>query len=237
MRSLRAWVLLLCTALLAAVLPGCARTGNTDLPAERVLFIGNSFTFFNGGVDQMLKGLAPNTEVESATHGGYTLAMHLNDPSTMATLRRGGWTRVVLQEQSSLPVLSYPDFFDAAKVMIAEVRKVHAAPMLLMTWARPDVVGVDTAALRSAYTTAGRDLTTMVVPAGTAFGASLAAHPGLVLNQSDGHPTREGTYLAGCVVYASLFGMSPVGNTFTGGLDADVVAVLQQAAAAATRHG
>lgn len=218
-----------------AVLGGCAPvTGNTALPRMRVLFIGNSFTYYNNGIDQVLRGLAPNTEVDAATKGGYRLVDHLGDPATMEKLRSGNWTAVVIQEQSQTPVWSYGDFTSAATAMIAEVRKTGARPLLLATWARPDSNGITTTALNSAFTKAGKRLGVPVIPAGNAFGASLAAHPEIALNQADGHPTAAGTYLAGCVVYSSLFSVSPVGDTFTGGLDAGVAAVLQQAAATAT---
>jgi hypothetical protein len=229
--------LLLCATVLAVLLSGCgAPTGNRQLPEERVLFIGNSFTFFNGGIDQVLRGLAPNTRVDSATAGGYTLQKHLSDANTMGKLRQGGWTRVVIQEQSQYPVVRFSGFLSSARRLATEARKRGATPLLLMTWARPDSKGVTTSALKAAFTRAGRSISAEVIPAGSAFSATLAAHPGFALNQNDGHPTREGTYLAGCVTYAIVFGASPVGNTFTGGLDPRVAATLQAEAAKATGH-
>lgn len=225
--------LLLCLVLSGSVLVGCAQTGDTEVPRLKVLFIGNSFTFYNGGIDQVLHGLAPGTEVDSATQGGYRLADHLGDAATMAKLRQGGWNRVVLQEQSQLPVWSYPAYLASATGLTSEALRVGAVPLLMMTWARPDSDGVTTAALTSAFTRAGKQLKATVVPAGTAFGASLEAHPEIVLTVADGHPTKEGTYLAGCVTYATIFGKSPVGNTFTSGLDATVARTLQEEAAGA----
>jgi hypothetical protein len=231
----KAWrSLLLCLALVGTVLVGgCAQTGDTDVPDLKVLFIGNSFTFYNGGIDQVLHGLAPRTQVDSATQGGYKLSDHLADQATMTKLRQPGWNRVVLQEQSQVPVWSYSTFVSSAATLAGEVRKTGATPLLMMTWARPDSKGVTTAALASAFADAGKRLKTKVIPAGTAFGASLKAHPQLALNVNDGHPTKEGTYLAGCVTFATIFGKSPVGNTFTGGLDAEVARTLQEEAARA----
>jgi hypothetical protein len=45
-------------------------------PSTRVLFIGNSYTFVNGGLDKQLEGLAPSTETEHIASGGYTLEKH-----------------------------------------------------------------------------------------------------------------------------------------------------------------
>lgn len=218
------------------VLTGCTPAGNTSLPATRVLFIGNSYTFYNGGVDQVLHGLAPNTEAVSATAGGYKLSDHLRDSSTMDKLHEGGWDVVVLQEQSQGAVWSYGQFTTSARRLVAETRKIGAKPMLLQTWARPDSNGVTTGALEAAFTKAGKSLKADVIPAGSAFGRSLSLHPQIVLNQRDGHPTREGTYLAGCVAYATIFGVSPVGNGFTGGLDGDTARTLQQMAETAALH-
>ena len=228
--------LLLCLALIGALLSGgCTPTGNPDLPELKVLFIGNSFTFYNDGIDQTLRGLAPRTKVDRATEGGYTLGKHLADRGTIDKLQQGDWTHVVLQEQSQYPVYESGAFIDSAQRLSAEVRKTGATPLLLMTWARPDSPGVTTKALNSAFSNAGKRLKLDVIPAGVAFGASLAEQPGIVLNKPDGHPTREGTYLAACVVYATLFGESPVGNSYTGGLDAEVAFKLQEKAGQAVR--
>lgn len=226
--------LLLSLVLVAGVLVGgCAQVGDTETPGLKVLFVGNSFTFYNGGIDQVLHGLAPRTQVDSATQGGYRLSDHLADTATMEKVRRPGWDRVVLQEQSQLPVWSPAAFLSSATRLSGEVRKAGSTPVLLMTWARPDSNGVSTAALKSVFADAGKRLKAKVIPAGTAFGASLQLHPQIVLTERDGHPTREGTYLAGCVTYATLFSRSPVGNTFTGGLDASVARTLQEEAARA----
>lgn len=236
MRRWRWRSLLLCLGLIGALLSGgCTPTGNTDLPELRVLFIGNSFTFYNDGIDQALRGLAPRTEVDRATEGGYTLGKHLGDRDTMAKVQQGDWTHVVLQEQSQYPVYKFGGFINSAQRLAVEVRKTGAEPLLLMTWARPDSPKVTTKALGYAFDDAGDRLKLEVIPAGVAFGASLAEQPGIRLNQHDGHPTKEGTYLAACVVYATLFGESPVGNSYTGGLDAKVASSLQEQAAQAVR--
>jgi len=229
--------LLAVLALFAAlVLTGCTPSGNTALPAMRVLFIGNSYTFYNGGLDQVLHGLAPHTETASATVGGYTLADHLRDSSTMGKLQEGGWDAVVIQEQSQGPVWSFSRYLSSARTLTVKARRLGARPMLLQTWARPDSRGITAGALEAAFTKAGKSLQATVIPAGRAFDRSLSLHPQIVLNQNDGHPTPEGTYLAGCVAYATIFQVSPVGNSFTAGLDSQTAHILQQMAETATLH-
>ena len=103
-----------------------------------------------------------------------------------------------------------------------------------MTWERPDsvVYGVTTTGLADAYTTIGTEINAIVAPAGLAFANAMAKKPDLLLYSQDGHPTHSGTYLAACVLYKTIFGMSPVGNKYGGGVTfSDWRTFLQQVAA------
>jgi len=66
--------------------------------------------------------------------------------------------------------------------------------------------------LNRAYFDVARELKASVAPVGMAWKKALAADPHLVLHQSDeSHPNPTGSYLAACVLYATLFGKTPVG--------------------------
>ncbi len=53
----------------------------------------------------------------------------------------------------------------------------------------------------------------------------------MVLHSGDNsHPNLNGSYLGACVFYACIFGKSPVGLPFTGGLLPDSALILQEAA-------
>jgi len=205
-------VLFACTSVAVFILFAACQS---DLPT-RVLFIGNSYTFINGGLDKQLQGLAPSTETKVLALGGYTLERHWNDGNALAIIREGKWDYVVLQEQSQVPVLNRSKFFEFAQKFDEEIRRVGARTILLMTWERPDSknVGVTTDGLASAYTALGRELRVSVAPAGLAFAQSLRERPELILNMPDGHPTVEGTYLAACVLYRTIYQLSPVDNDY-----------------------
>ena len=65
--------------------------------AKRVLFIGNSLTFWNQGVDVMLAKLVPGVETKRVAVGGATLeTLWDNDEAKLACA--GEWDVVVLQE-------------------------------------------------------------------------------------------------------------------------------------------
>ncbi len=186
-------------------------------PSKRVLFIGNSYTQFNGGVDQQLKGLAPTMAASEIAVGGYTLENHWNDSNTISAIRSEKWDYVVLQEQSQTPVSDPAKFGQYAEKLNAEIKNDGAQTILFMTWQRPDSVayGVTTANLANQYYALGNRIGVKVAPVGLAFASALQQRPDLVLYSQDGHPTVQGTYLAACVFYGIILGQSPVGNTYS----------------------
>jgi len=183
----------------------------------RVLFIGNSFTTRNIGVDEELRILAPAIRTTRITHDGYTLRNHWLDGNALATIRSGGWDYVVLQEQSLSAVLSPAEFYHYGTVFNDEIARAGARTVLLETWQRPDAVaaGVTSQSLEAVYAGLAASIDATVAPAGAAFAMALADRPGLELNLSDGHPTPAGTYLAACAVYGAITGRTPLGNVAT----------------------
>jgi hypothetical protein len=203
-------------------------------PSTRILFIGNSYTFINDGLDKQLEGLAPTTETERIALGGYTLEKHWTDRNALQKIRDGKWDYVVLQEQSQAPVLNQQKFYEFARMFDEEIRRSGARTILLMTWERSDSKnwGVTTDGLAIAFATIGKELKVKVAPAGLAFARSLQTKPELTLCTPDGHPTVEGTYLAACVLYRKIFELNPIGNPYSDKkISAETRTFLQQIAA------
>jgi len=218
--SIKTWAIYLLIGCITLVSLGSCRrpiAPRTELPPARVLFIGNSFTDFNNGIDTQLQGLASTITATRIAPGGYTLETHWNQPQTRERLRQDSWNYVVLQEQSQIPVFDQAKFRQFAQAFDQEIKATGAKTVLLMTWERPDSVayGVTTANLATAYKTVGHELRAKVAPVGLAFERSQQEKPDLVLYSYDGHPTPYGTYLAACVLYGTLFDRSPVGRPAT----------------------
>jgi hypothetical protein len=227
-RTAALW-LSICAALLAA----CG-LGQNSPPRARILFIGNSYTYFNDGVDHELEGLAPTAATARLAQAGYSLEDHWNDGEAVSLIQDGSWDYVVLQEQSQRPVLDQARFYNFARALNGTIRETGAQTILMMTWERPDSVsgGVNTANLAAAYNQVGERLGARVAPIGLAFARSRIERPSLVLYSEDGHPTVFGTYLAACVLYGVVYGETPFGNSYAGsGITADDAAYLQQVAA------
>jgi hypothetical protein len=80
----------------------------------------------------------------------------------------------------------------------------------------------------------GNEVGAFVIPVGLAFREAYRQRPGIKLQMDydDYHPTFAGQYLAASVVYASLYGRSPVGNPYDyfGAIDKDTRAFVQKVA-------
>jgi len=189
-----------------------------------VLYVGNSYIYFNnlpGLVEGISEGLnGPVVRGAAHTHGGITLRGHLEDGHLRAIFSRGSWDRIVLQQQSTLGAaydaetgqLGSPEAFNgAARELVTMIRAQGAAPVLYMTWAK-QAFPAQTGTLSRAYRAIGAELNVPVAAVGEAWAEVLRARPDFNLYISDGsHPNPAGSYLAACVIYATLTGRSPVG--------------------------
>jgi hypothetical protein len=212
-RSCALPALLVCLVSCLVLCLGACSSKPPHLAAARILFIGNSYTFINGGIPAQLRALDPTAVTETVAVGGYTLQDHWYANRAVGEIQKGGWTYVVLQEQSQTAVTGQQQFDRYVRMFDYEIRAAGAKTVLLMTWQRPDSLayGVTTAGEAAAYNQIGSAVGARVAPAGLAFARSLGQRPDLALNIQDGHPTMAGTYLAACVLYGTLFHRSPVG--------------------------
>ncbi len=220
--------------LLLILLPSsCASIGRPDIPSKKILFIGNSYTDFNKGLDYQLLKFAPNSNAERISPGGYTLQNHWEDANTLEAIRSREWDIVVLQEQSQTSVTGYKIFAEYAQRLDAEIKAAGAETILFMTWERPDSVqyGVTTKQLSNNYTYLGQQLGVKVAPVGLAFANALRERPDLLLYSADGHPTPHGTYLATAIFYGVIYDQSPIGINYNASLSDEDALFLQSIAA------
>ena len=87
-----------------------ALKNNHETPDSiRILWIGNSYTFFND-VPQMVEEMGKNNGMPISTtrilKGGEKFSGHLQNPELHKQLEKGGWDYVVMQEFSSSPAYS-----------------------------------------------------------------------------------------------------------------------------------
>ncbi|HUT11998.1 MAG TPA: DUF4886 domain-containing protein [Thermoguttaceae bacterium] len=197
------------------VLSACIRTSSAEEEPLRVLFIGNSYTYCND-LPGMIAGLAEaagarKIEVHSSVSGGCTLERHFTQENAVEKIRGQKWDAVVLQEQSTRPVLEPNTMHEFARKLHAEIQEQGAETVFFLTWARQHKPEMQDA-LNDAYFGIAGQLGATVAPVGVAWKNALAADAGLVLHAKDqSHPNPAGSYLAACVFYATLLEKSPVG--------------------------
>ncbi len=180
----------------------------------KVLFVGNSFTARNN-VPALIATLAAarglTLEHRLISAGGASLKMHWNKGLPQQAMAETRHDYVMLQEQSTLPVKNATRMHENIRLFDAPIRESGAQMALYLTWARQYAPETQQQ-LTDAYRSIGRELGAVVAPAGVAWQRFLAEHTHPVLHDKDGsHPTLAGSYLAACVIYATLFEVSPVG--------------------------
>ncbi len=225
-------------ALVSAV--GCSAASDALKPQQpaRVLFVGNSFTYYNNSLHNHYRRLVRAAEIEFdraprvriMTISGGHLPEHAGGIEAMLTSE--DWDVVVMQGHSLGPISedTAGPFQDAARRYAALARDNGVEPVFFMTWAysgKPEM----TQALYAAYSGIGNELDARVVPVGLAFERVTREFPDIALRIADArHPSLAGTYLAACTFFAVLNERSPEGLPYAAGLDAETATILQRAA-------
>lgn len=187
---------------------------------RRILLVGNSHTYFNGGVDAHLQALVNavhpewNAVVSARTAGGYTLENHYNDQTTLNTIRQGDWDLVILQEQSSRPMTDPSLFFQYALALRNYAAQNGAMCGYYMTWAwrnNPEMY----VPIRDAYRYIAAFTDGLLLPAGVSFynANQVIGCPDLY-DADNYHPSLAGTYLVACTMLAGIWNINPVGNSY-----------------------
>lgn len=237
------------TSLAAAQPIPAVKQRQVDVP-KRILFVGNSYFYYNDSLHNHVRRMAaagdPSLEkalqYKSATIGGAPLAHH-DVKGLLAPGRLGmkePYDVVILQGNSgaALAEARTKSFREKVVEFNGDIAKTGAKTALYLTHAyvaphkeaRPDMIRK----IEAMYVAAGNEVGALVIPVGLAFEEAYRRKPDLQLHKDyDGsHPSLEGTYLAACVVYASLYGKSPVGNAYDyfGKVDKDTAVFLQRVA-------
>lgn len=187
----------------------------------KILFIGNSYTYFNDMPDlfeRICREHGKDVAADSITCGGYTLAHFVSENNEYGVrmrkmLAEGGYDYAVMQEQSVRPAENPDTFVDSAKKLAVIVRSYGASPVLYETWARAD--GSETlekfnrsrdemqSLLRQAYERAAIETGARLVYAGERV--SEAYDNGVdVICEDKSHPTLTGSEIIAAEFYRAL---------------------------------
>jgi hypothetical protein len=174
----------------------------------RVLFVGNSFTYFYN-LPQVVNSMSEFSEkvhIETRTSlvGGSKISQHLNQEKgtqTVEILNNQTFDYVVINDHSLATIDDADSFFEVSKKMVELVRSKNAVPVFMMTWAyhsNPLMIK----SIAAAYNDMGKRLEVAVVPCGNLFTEVRKWRPDLnMFDDDDKHPSKHGTYLNGLAFF------------------------------------
>lgn len=188
--------------------------------ARRVLFVGNSHTFYNdlpGMIQHLAHEEGKSIWVEGSLRGGATLGDHWENPNLHQALSQGRYDVVILQGASLEPLFGADDYVENFQNLAALANEGGAIPILYEVWPRgesdrlyheewapnsPEEFGT------LIWATSERALkgsSAVLAPVGRAWEESRRRETGIQLYRQDGnHATRAGTYLAALVIYGVI---------------------------------
>ena len=210
-----------------------------------VLFIGNSYTYYND-MPSLFEQLAMDNQKEvtvySVTKGGRKLLDYTDatDETTMeldALLEQHTFDVCFVQEQSLLPATDFSRFMEGLDHTVNKLKGRIGSLILYATWGRKECsTALEThnwttqsmaQLLADAYQTAAKRYDACVSPVGLRFLTVTQAHPEVDLyNQDKSHPSYQGSCLAALTHYYTLFGDFPK-NTDSLSLSKDELAVFK----------
>lgn len=178
---------------------------------EKILFIGNSFTFYwnlPSQVQKMSVERGLNWEVKHFTSSSATLKIHFNNPELKSLLENEKFDHIILQEHSTGP-LTDPEssrfYFGQILSLIPSTTKVH----FFSTWMYPAIESLNSDnqvfPIEESIKKIVDGTNTSVIPIGRAFRTFQDKYPDYnLLTDDNKHPSPNGTYLASCVIFSHL---------------------------------
>jgi len=195
---------------------------------ERVLYIGNSYLYYNDSLhnhvrrmlDEVYESEIDTTNYKSVTISGSRSWHHDIDHSLnyknlgvknpfQLVIFQGGSGETNTEKERNI-------FSDEVSKIVKKIKNAGAEAALYMIHAyvephedkNPGMIEN----IKQMYIDAGNKNDALVIPVGIAFENAYKAEPSIKLHKDyDGsHPSLLGTYLASCVVFASITGISPL---------------------------
>ena len=220
---------------------------------ESLMLVGNSFFYYNNSLHNHLGSLIKNDpdvtsmRRRSITISGADLPWH-DIESYLSNEQIGSFRidtknnnkyvpnsdtkidAVIFMGCSLCPI--HPDTKDTFQVYVKRyseiIREKNAEPMLFMSWPyknKPEMINP----LRNVFVDTANKNNLLLIPAGEAFYEFNESYPEIDLYTKDlRHPSKEGTYLAAAVVFATLYGKATAGNPGIMNLDPEVALKIQR---------
>lgn len=204
----------------------------TGQPAEvKVLSMNNSLIHYeNEWQDDMFNQMAAaegkNATWTAHTNLGKSLQYHYDEgegltdagtPSARMLVRTQAWTHIILQEQTARPRTNFSGFRSSVKAWVEYIRtncpNPNAVIILPVNWAYNTAADfkADNADMLAKYRAVAQEFGVVLCPVGVAYEQAYEKDATILQNwfKDDRHPKQNATYMACCLEYATIFGVSP----------------------------
>ena len=203
----------------AFLLPLCLIKAENN-PPEKVLFVGNSFTFYFNMplvVESMAKEKGVVIDIHQSTAGGASLKDHWTGKKNLKTVERikkDGFDTIVLQDYSTNPLKKTKESLRYFNKFIDLAHSYNAKVLIYGTWTfkamNPEKYKYQDPIQRALKPLIKDGVS--LVPVGTAFRLFQDEFPNAKIFTSDNkHPSPIGTYLTACVFLKALTNVSSKG--------------------------
>src|SRR5262249_55434508 len=184
-----------CVIMMAVVLAGWKAIAQSPVSTPRkVLFIGDSFTYTQGGIYTHFEKLAAAAtpprivSTDKAVAGGAYLKRLWEMQSPVTAVDTGAFDVVVLQDD--IPETNVDYFRQYARMFVDEVRRNKGRPVLFMAWAYQRLSWISMQQIAQEHRELGKELNVDVAPVGLAWQQAAKERPGLDMYASDReHPS------------------------------------------------
>ena len=172
----------------------------------RVLFIGNSHTYYND-LPAILQRIAQEdgcqVVVTMIAHGGWYLKQHVAEPDVPFTIRYGHYDYVVLQEHSH-PFDHIEDYKEAAATLVQWIKEAGSQPVIYATWSRKAEEG-EQARMNQVNRELAESLGAILAPVGENWWGYMRSCPDIEMYAEDGaHASPQGSEFAARLIWNSI---------------------------------
>lgn len=178
----------------------------------RVLFIGNSHTYYND-MPRIFREICENygekTEVVMLAHGGMGLDFHQEQPEVRFNIRYGNYDVVILQHVAH-PMGDPEVMRQAAECLIRWGKEAGARPVLYETWTTKEDGKSRQPGMSSMYEKIAGENQVELAPVGDVWWEYHERHPEIELYAEDGrHASVNGSRLAAFTLASAVLGVQP----------------------------
>lgn len=170
----------------------------TDQKKLRILFIGNSHTYFNDMpemVAERFRKTKYDCEVTMIAHGGWFLEQHVNEPDVRFNILYGHYDYVVLQEHAH-PFGPEEKFFRAVRQLNEWILEAGSKTVIYMTWAKKEEE-YNQERMTLAHEQIAEEIEALLAPVGKYWWNYKKKHPKVEMYYKDGqHASPDGSRFA-----------------------------------------